>query len=165
MPWAYALIFCLLHIALLGTRIAKWEKSLYLSLAMAAFTIFFTGLTYGSTKLSAESIYVWLPITLAGEVGAVMQVHSLLYQEYGARILKIKYIRGGHKLITRILDYIPLIRRSPKGKDPQNNRNDQELGAEGEEFLPGTEHPGKWLMTDSLIVQCRRTAPRISSRG
>ena len=148
MPWSYALMFSVIHFALLGSRVAKWDKSQHLSLGMAAFTIFFTGLTYSSTKLSAESIYVWLPVTLAGEVGAVMQVHALLYQEYGARILQTKYIRGGRILITRIWDYIRSLRRMSKSKTPENNGDDEEPATELVEHIPFLQRSGEKLMAE-----------------
>ncbi len=88
MPWMLAAILSVIHAGVLATRITKWDKIQYLCLALAAFSLFFTALAYASTTLSADSIYVWLPLTLAGDVGAVLQVQALIYTEHRSRISK-----------------------------------------------------------------------------
>jgi hypothetical protein len=94
MPWVLAAVLSVIHAGVLATRITKWDKSQYLSLALAGFSLVFTALAYGSTTLSADSIYVWLPITLAGDVGAVLQGQALIYKDHGSRILG--YIKYAH---------------------------------------------------------------------
>lgn len=98
MPWVLAAVLSVIHAAVLATRITKWDKSQYLSLALAGFSLVFTALAYGSTTLSADSIYVWLPITLAGDVGAVLQGQALMYKDHGSRILG--YIKYAHSFTT-----------------------------------------------------------------
>ena len=92
MPWLFTLMFMLLHVALLWGRVTRWEKSQYISQAMAAFSIFLTSLTYASSKLTADTVYVWLPWTLSSEVGAILQAHALIYQRHGERIKDWKFV-------------------------------------------------------------------------
>jgi hypothetical protein len=102
MPWSLSAVLCVIHAGVLATRITKWDKSLYLSLAMAAFSMLFTALAYRSTNLSPDSIYVWLPLTLAGDVGAVLQAHALIYGDHGSQLLEIKFIRGAYIVTKRL---------------------------------------------------------------
>jgi len=108
MPWLYAVVFTLSHFALLWARIEKWDKTRYLSLAMALANLLLTLFAYVSTGLSAETVYVWLPVTLGGEVGALMQLHAVLYKDQGVRIAEIPgvkevigWIFGGRKRVLR----------------------------------------------------------------
>jgi len=71
----------------------------YLSLALAAFSLFFTTLAYSSTGMYANSIYIWLPLTLVGDVGAVLEAHTLIYKDHGPRISE--YIQDIFKRLSR----------------------------------------------------------------
>jgi len=101
MPWLFALLLTLFHLAVLFGRIRRWEKSQYLSIATASFALFLTGIAYVSTNLSAETVYVWFPITLSGDIGAVLQLHAIIYNEHRKTIADLKYIEPMWTFLTK----------------------------------------------------------------
>lgn len=77
-PWIYSLVLVLLHFPLVLVRVLKWDAGQMWSIAMAIFSLSLTSLAYQSTAFDPNQIYIWLPITLVIDVGAVMQVILLL---------------------------------------------------------------------------------------
>jgi hypothetical protein len=128
MPWLFAFMFLLLHVALLWGRATRWEKIQYLSLAMAAFTIFLTSLTYASSKLTADTVYVWLPWTLSSEIGSMLQVHALIYHKHGPAIMELG-IRIYEAIMEFCSRFVPS-RYSPPSQAPQTLRNEGNIGME-----------------------------------
>jgi hypothetical protein len=79
-PWIYGLILFTSHLPLVLVRVLKWEAGQIWSIAMAAFSVALTVSTYCSTRMQAEKVYVWLPITLVIDVGAMLQVFILIIE-------------------------------------------------------------------------------------
>lgn len=66
-------------------RATRWEKVQVLSLALAAFTVACTILSFVSTKLKPEGVLVWMPLMLPLDAGAMMQLMVLIVEEEGLR--------------------------------------------------------------------------------
>src|SRR5277367_1104616 len=80
-PWLYSLVLLIVHLPLILIRVLKWETGQVWSLAMATLSIALTILSFHSTGLAAEKVYIWMPVALAVDVGAVMQVFILIIEE------------------------------------------------------------------------------------
>lgn len=85
-PWLYSLILLSLHLPLVFIRIVKWEAGQWLTIMMALFSIGLIIVEYSSTHLNAEIVFVWTPIILAIDVGAVLQVFILVLERDGERL-------------------------------------------------------------------------------
>jgi hypothetical protein len=144
MPWLFALMFLLLHVALLWGRVTRWEKSQYISLAMAAFTIFLTSLAFASSKLTADTVYVWLPWTLSSEVGAILQAHGLIYQRHGERIKEWKFVSkslGAFNAMIKVCSCLmPFGPRLQRQGDLETQEHSSEVGGDNNHDvkMPGT---------------------------
>jgi hypothetical protein len=84
-PWLYSAILLALHLPLAFLRVVKWKQSQWFSLAMAVFTISLTCLSYFSTKLNAQFVYVWFPIALTADISGAMQLIILIEKDDGYR--------------------------------------------------------------------------------
>ena len=81
MPWLYSSLFLALHLPLVLVRVLKWNVGQWWSLVMAAFSLSIVSLTYASTQWDPNQIYAWQPITLIGDLGAVVQVLVLVIEQ------------------------------------------------------------------------------------
>ena len=107
-PWLYSAILLTLHIPLAFLRVVKWKQSQWFSLALAFFTISLASLSYVSTSMSAETIYVWLPVALTADISSSMQLIILIekdpsYRHYQGRKIasSVKWIRHCQSLFWK----------------------------------------------------------------
>src|SRR5579862_8318842 len=77
-PWIYSVILLLVHIPAVILRVVKFESSQLLTILLAIYSVALTSLEYRSTNFEPSKIYVWTPIALTIDVGAMMQFISFL---------------------------------------------------------------------------------------
>lgn len=82
MPWLFVLIILLFHLPACIMRVLHWESAQYLALGLAIFGVALSLQAYGSTKLAAAEILVWMPIFLTLDFGAMMQMIVLILREH-----------------------------------------------------------------------------------
>ena len=111
-PWIYGLVLFSSHLPLVLIRVLKWEAGQVWSLVMAAFSVGLTISAFCSTRMQAEKVYVWLPITLVIDVGAMLQIFILI----------IEGKRGGDGTLLRAIS------QHISGRRSKANRN---AGASG----------------------------------
>jgi hypothetical protein len=80
-PWLISLLLLLVHLPLATIRIQRWEKAQIISVVLAGVSCIVVTMAYRSSKLTAETIYVWSPVILIGDVGAVLQVLALVAEK------------------------------------------------------------------------------------
>jgi len=122
MPWLYSSIFFTLHLPLVLVRVLKWNVGQWWSLVMAAFSLSIVSLTYASTQWDPEQIYAWQPVTLIGDVGAVVQVLVLVIEQSAEDDQHRNEDR--RRILRSCRKYIPGIPRQPIS---QENNEDHAL--------------------------------------
>lgn len=74
-PFLYALAFLFTTFFSVFTRVLlEWKSSQLLTLILASLSLGLITIAYVSTHLHAESIYIWTPLTLVNEIGALIHV-------------------------------------------------------------------------------------------
>jgi hypothetical protein len=86
MPWIYSAIMLLIHLPSVIVRIVKWESAQLLSLFLSIFSVGLTILAYKSTHFDPNKIYIWTPIALTLDVGAVLHIIVIVVEEHWDRI-------------------------------------------------------------------------------
>lgn len=86
-PWLYALFLLLFHLPACIIRAVRWESAQYLALGLAVLGIALTIQSYEGTSLKAETVLVWMPLTLILDVGAMLQMVVLIIEKHGFRNL------------------------------------------------------------------------------
>jgi hypothetical protein len=99
MPWLPTLLFLLLHLPACVIRAIRWESGQYLvcgparvhglvltnfgqALGLAMFSIALAVQSFISTRLRANEVLVWMPLTIVLDVGAVSQMVVLIIEKY-----------------------------------------------------------------------------------
>ena len=80
MPWLLTVGLLVIHVPVAIVRVIRWESGQVWSLALAALAIVLVSLAYSSTKFNPREIYVWTPLPLLIDVGAMIQVFVLLLE-------------------------------------------------------------------------------------
>ena len=80
-PWLLVVAILVVHIPVVIVRIVRWESGQVWSLALAAFAITLTTLAYRSTEFDPQQIYVWTPLPLIIDVGAMIQLFALILEK------------------------------------------------------------------------------------
>lgn len=101
-PWLYSLVLLIVHLPLIPARIFKWEAAIVWSLAMAIFSLVVVSIAYASTQWKPEEIYVWLPISLVIDIGAVMQIFVLVIEEEDRPAVE----KDGRRILRFISHYL-----------------------------------------------------------
>lgn len=108
-PWIYSLVLLLVHIPSVVVRIIKFESSQLLSILLAIYSVSLTSLEYKSTMFDPSKIYVWTPIALTIDVGAIMHIVSVILEKHKTEISKWIRSRNTPNQDDEG-DYIPLTR-------------------------------------------------------
>ena len=85
-PRFYSLLLLTVHLPVVIIRAMKWEGTQWWSLTLAAFSIGLTTFAYVSTHMAPEEVFVWTPIALIVDVGAMMQIFILIVEGDGEDI-------------------------------------------------------------------------------
>jgi hypothetical protein len=78
MPWLFTVMQIAVHLPVIIVRVASWEDVQTLSIVLAIFNIALVSQAYLATKLAAEHILVWTPMTLVLDAGAMLQLLVLV---------------------------------------------------------------------------------------
>jgi len=80
-PWIYTVLLLIVHLPLILIKVAKWETGQLLSLALSSFAVGLTILSFHSTRLEPSQVYIWTPLTLTIDVGALLQIMALIWED------------------------------------------------------------------------------------
>src|SRR5208282_5257772 len=80
-PCLLVAVLLVIHVPVAIVRIVRWESVQVWSLALAALAIAMTSLAYKSTSYDPQQIYVWTSLPLILDVGAMIQLFALLFQD------------------------------------------------------------------------------------
>lgn len=83
LPWLYTLILLLVHLPVAIIRVKKWERVQMLSLFLAVTAVALKTQQFASTGLAPDKILVWMPVAMALDFGAMLQIHVLIVEESG----------------------------------------------------------------------------------
>jgi hypothetical protein len=133
-PWLLIVAILVVHIPVVIVRIVRWESGQVWSLALAAFAISLTTLAYRSTEFDPQQIYVWTPLPLIIDVGAMIQLFALLLEkpEDVRRIRRT--IHRWSEIVGEHIKLRPNRQGSTTSQRKVNGGQEDEIGVE--EILP-----------------------------
>lgn len=106
-PWLYSALMFLVHLPLVLIRVLKWETGQVWSLVMATFSAALTILAYSSSKLDADQVYIWMPVALIMDVGAMTQVFVLIIEE--ADLQNPGSTNDGRRILRYLIEIFKII--------------------------------------------------------
>lgn len=90
MPWLFTVFQIIIHLPVIIVRVAHWEDVQTLSVVLAAFNVGIVCQAYAATKLAAEDVLVWSPMTLVLDAGAMLQLLILVRTEHPNWVQELK---------------------------------------------------------------------------
>jgi hypothetical protein len=118
MPWILALFLLFFHLPACIIRAVRWESAEYLALGLAVGGIALCIQSYISTQMRPAEVMVWMPLTLMQDVGAMLQMVTLIIEKYhGVGPLRVALQGACVRLGRAVAVGLRIIKRDkPNGK-------------------------------------------------
>ena len=152
-PCLLVVVLLVIHVPVAIVRIVRWESVQVWSLALAALAIAMTSLAYKSTSYDPQQIYVWTSLPLILDVGAMIQLFALLFQD-AQRVQNYigRWIKKISKQVRRFGAWL--------SKKKQSAVSELEMQQQGEqEVLEGRAAGGQ----DEIVIK-EETIPLASAK-